>query len=49
MIVVRCKPDTNAGNIGWDRVWNKTGDIKIADLLVQNEYTIQGWEKTANA
>ena len=49
MIVVRCKPGTNARHIGWDKFWNQTGDIKINDLLVQNEYTIQGWEKTANA
>ena len=49
MIVLRCKPGTDAHNINWDKVWNKTDDIKINDLLVKNEYTIQRWEKTANA
>ena len=47
MIVLRCKPGTTASNFSWDKVWNKTDNIKIADLLVKNEYTIQGWEKNA--
>lgn len=47
MIILRCKPGTTASNFSWDKVWNKTDDIKIADLLVKNEYTIQRWEKNA--
>lgn len=47
MIVLRCKPGTTASNFSWDKVWNKTDNIKIADLLVKDEYTIQGWEKNA--
>ena len=47
MIVLRCKPGTDASNFSWDKVWNKTNDIKIADLLVKNEYTIMGWEQNA--
>lgn len=45
MKVLRCKPGTTAQNFSWDKVWNETDDIKIADLEVENEYTIQRWEK----
>ena len=48
VVFVRFMPGTDASNMGWDRAWNQTKDIRVADLG-NNPYIVQGWEKTANA